>query len=113
VDPLTWFSQLDPNQIALGALVTLMIASIITGRMIPKSVHDDRIADKDKIISGVEGEREDWKTAFFKKSDETTELVKQNGELIASAETANRLMESLRAQADRNYNYSNPRQNES
>lgn len=103
---MDWLSQLlstiDPTQVGLGALVTVMIISILRGWVVPKSVHTDRIKDKDTQILALSGERDDWKFAAEKSAEARAELMKQNSDLIDGADTTNRLLESLRNQIERN-----------
>ncbi len=101
MDILAWFATLQPDQIGLAALVTLTIVSILRGWIIPRSVLTDRMADKDAQIALLVTERDDWKSAFQKKAEEAAELLRQNSNLIAGADTTNRLIESLRETIER------------
>jgi protein gp37 len=98
---LTFFTSLPTDQIALGALVTVMVISILRGWVVPRSVLVDRMADKDARIAALEKERDAWHTAHDTSEAGRQELKKQNGELIRSAEIANRFMETARAWFDR------------
>lgn len=98
----SWLDNVDPNQIGLGGLVTVMIVSILRGWVVPRSVHMDRMSDKDGQITALSKERDDWKEAFQKSEETKTELTHQNSDLISGADTTTRLMDSLRAQIDRN-----------
>ncbi len=102
MDPiLAFFQSLPADQIALGALVTLMVISILRGWVVPRSVLTDRMSDKDARISALEKERDAWHKAHDLSEISRQELKIQNGELIKSAEISNRFMESARAWFDR------------
>lgn len=102
MDPVVAFFQTLPtDQIALGALVTIMVISILRGWVVPRSVLIDRMADKDARIAALEKERDDWHTAHDVSEAGRAELKSQNGDLIRSAEIPNRFMESAREWFDR------------
>lgn len=96
-----FFTSLPTDQIALGALVTFMVVSLLRGWVVPRSVLVDRIADKDKQIAELVKERDDWKDAFHTSEVARGELISQNDALISGAETTNRLMESMRNYLER------------
>lgn len=103
MDPVVAFFQTLPtDQIALGALVTIMVLSILRGWVVPRSVLTDRMADKDARIAALEKERDAWHTAHDISETGRHELKTQNGELVKSAEISNRFMESARAWFDQN-----------
>lgn len=101
MDIIAWTAGLPGDQIALGALVTAMVLSVLLGRVVPKSVMDARMADKDREIANLAKERDDWKTAHDKSEAGRAELKDQNSALIRGAETTNRLMESMRNYMER------------
>ena len=102
MDPIVAFFQALPgDQIALGALVTFMVFSLLRGWVVPRSVLVDRMADKDAQIAALVKERDDWHTAHDVSEAGRAELKTQNGELIRSAEISNRFMESARAWFER------------
>jgi hypothetical protein len=96
-----FFSSLEPTLIPLGAIVTLVVISLIRGWLVPRSVLQERIADKDRQIEALAKERDDWKAAYHVSVESRLEVVRQNGELIDGAETTNRLIESLRNYIER------------
>ena len=96
-----FFASLPTDQIALGALVTFMVFSLLRGWVVPRSVLVDRIADKDKQIAELVKERDDWKKAHDVSEEGRALLKEQNGALISGAETTNRLMESMRNYLER------------
>jgi hypothetical protein len=96
VDVLTLFTQLRPDQVALGAIVTFMVLSLIRGWVVPRSVLVDRISDKDGQILALKEERETWRRAYHQAEASRLELTHQNGELIESASATNKLIEALR-----------------
>lgn len=83
---------LPVGDIAWGTIVSFGILSIIRGWLVPRRVHEDRIADKDDQIQHL-------RTALGKSEEANAMLLKQNGELIDSGETTDRLIEALRARA--------------
>lgn len=102
MDPiLAFFQSLPTDQIALGALVTFMVISLLRGWVVPRSVLVDRMADKDAQITALAKERDDWHTAHDVSEAGRAELKSQNGELIKSAEISNRFMETMRNRFDR------------
>lgn len=102
MDPiLAFFQSLPTDQIALGALVTFMVLSLLRGWVVPRSVLVDRMADKDSRIAALEKERDAWHTAHDVSEAGRAELKAQNGELIRSAEISNRFMETARAWFER------------
>lgn len=102
MDPiLAFFQSLPTDQIALGALVTFMVISLLRGWIVPRSVLTDRMADKDARIAALEKERDAWHNAHDISEAGRQELKTQNGELIKSAEISNQFMESARAWFDR------------
>lgn len=101
--------SLPTNQIALGAIVTFMVVSVLRGWVVPRSVLSDRIADKDRQIADLAKERDDWKHAHAISEQGRAKLKEQNGELISGAQTTNQLMESMRNYLERsNPQRSNP-----
>lgn len=97
MDPLVFFSNLRFDQVALGALVTFSVFSLLRGWVVPRSVLEDRVGDKQSQIDALVSERDDWKQAYNQAEQSRLELVRQNSELIEAGQTTNRLMESLRA----------------
>ena len=95
-----WFGTLDPSRVSLAALVTFAVFALFKGLIIPRSVHVDRIADKDAVIAGLVVEKDDWKAAYNAKDSEAAELLRQNSDLLNAAETTNRLLEALRQRLD-------------
>lgn len=98
---MAFFQGLPTDQIALGALVTFMVLSLLRGWVVPRSVLVDRMADKDKQIAALEKERDSWHTAHDVSEAGRAELKRQNGELLTSAQISNRFMESARAWFER------------
>lgn len=102
MDPISaFFVSLNPTLVPLGAIVTLVVVSLIRGWLVPRAIVQERIKDKDAQIEALAKERDDWKTAYMKSEEARGVLSGQNGDLISGAETTNRLMESLRNQIER------------
>lgn len=99
---LNFIDNADPSSIGLGTLVTMMIISILRGWVVPRSVHIDRIADKDTQLASLLKEKDSWRDSSLKKDEVIVELTSQVHDLIDGADTTNRLMESLRNQIERN-----------
>ena len=89
-------SAIRVDQMALAGLVTLGVLSIIRGWLVPISVHESRIADKDAQIERLTSERDEWRAAFHASEEARAVIKEQNGALIRSAETTTHLLESLR-----------------
>lgn len=96
-----WFTSLDPTIIPLGALVTLMVISLIRGWVIPRQVHLDRMSDMARQIEMLVIERDKWQAAYEEMQKSNTKLLGQNSDLIDATETTNRLIESLRNHIER------------
>ena len=84
--------SLPVGELAPSTLVALFVVAILTGRLVPRKVHEDRIADKD-------GQIEHLREVLDKSEEANAMLLKQNGELIDSGETTDRLIEALRVRA--------------
>ncbi len=97
----TFFLQLQPDQVALGAIVTFMVLSLLRGWVVPRSVLVDRMADMKEQNAALAVERDDWKAAYSKGETARQELVRQNTELIEAGQTTNRLMDSLRSHLEK------------
>jgi len=100
VDVLAFLAQPGTNQVALGALVTLMVVSLLRGWVVPRAVLIDRIADKDAQIANLVKEKDEWKAAYTKSEEGRAELTKQNSTLVEGGETAAKLMETLRTKLE-------------
>ncbi len=100
MDVLSFFTKLPLDQVALGALVTFMVISLLRGWVVPRSVLVDRMQDKDAQYAAVAKERDDWKTAYNQSELSRQELQRQNSDLIEAGQTTNRLMESLRSNVE-------------
>lgn len=97
MDPIaTFFLSLQPDDVALGALVTLMVISILRGWVVPRSVLRDRMADKETQITSLSEERTTWREAFQTADASRNELETQNAKLIDAGEANLRLIETLR-----------------
>lgn len=101
MDVLAFFNTLPVNQVALGAIVTFMVVSLLRGWVVPRSVLLDRMTDKDAQIAVLAKERDDWKSAYNQGELSRQELVRQNSDLIEAGQTTNRLMESLRTNLEK------------
>lgn len=104
MDPvLAFLNNPATNQVALGAVVTLVIYWVLTGFLVPRRVMEDRIKDKDARIAALEkdvGARQTERDAWHKAHDVSEQgravLKEQNGDLIRGQEIANRFMDSAR-----------------
>lgn len=101
MDAFAFFSTLRVDQVALGALVTFGLLSILRGWVVPRQVLLDRMKDKDAQISQIIKERDDWHAAYDVGETARQELVRQNSDLIEAGQTTNRLMESLRTNVEK------------
>jgi hypothetical protein len=95
----TFTASILADQISFGALIGFVVLSIFRGWLVPGNLAKDRIRDKDTQIELTAQERDDWKAAYYSKSEECTELSRQNGELIDGGRTTKSVLEALRAQA--------------
>lgn len=101
MDALTLFTSLAPDQVALGAIVTFCVLSLIMGWIIPRKIHRERMDDKDKQINNLVTERDSWRSAY--QTAESARLVAsdQASDLLDGAKTTNHLIESLRNNLER------------
>ena len=100
MDVLAFLAQPGTNQVALGALVTLMVVSLLRGWVVPRAVMVDRIADKDAQILLLTSERDTLREAYAKSEEGRAELTRQNSALVEGGETTNRLIETLRSRLE-------------
>jgi hypothetical protein len=73
----------DPGGAGLGALLSLVVLLILTGRLIPRRTHEDAIADRDN-----------WRSAFLESEaarkveheqvEELLELAKLGGHILTA-----------------------------
>lgn len=99
---ISWIVQSDPSVVPLGAIVTLMVLSLLRGWVIPRQTHLDRMSDLNRQLDKLSEERNDWKTAYTVEQTTNGEVLRQNSELIESAETSDKMLRELRDAANRN-----------
>lgn len=93
-------TALPTGQVALGTIVTIVILMVLTGKLVPRAVHEDRIADKNNEINNLVVERDAWREAHRLEADGSEELRVQNGKLVDGAETTKALLEALRSKVE-------------
>lgn len=84
------------NTVALGALVTIMVYGLFKGWVVPRSVMEARMADKDAQIAALAKERDDWRDAHTLSEEGKMKAISQVGELIPAIQTSTRLLDSMR-----------------
>lgn len=75
---------LTANSVGLGALLTLVVLLILTGRLVPRRTHEDALADRDR-----------WREAFLNSEAAREEEHKQTGELLEMARINGPLLAAL------------------
>jgi len=90
------WGTLQPNQVALGAIVTFSVLSILRGWIVPRKVLEERMADKQRMVDQAIMERDTWRAAHNERGAEVAELTRQNGRLIDGMETTEALIDALR-----------------
>ena len=78
-----------------GGVVLIVVLLVLRGRLITRTSHLDRIADKDRQLSDVQRERDDWKAASTAKDTTIAELTNQLGEALEAGRVATAVMAAL------------------
>lgn len=81
--PLSLVASLTP-----GGILSIVIICIVFGKLVPKSVMEGRLADRDEII-------DELKARDVNKDETIKELLKQNRLLTEGARTTVHVVESL------------------
>lgn len=124
VDLATFFSNLNPSQVSLGALVTFVIVAYWRGWIVPRKSLDDVRADRDARIAefkqayqdatalvrdterarvedmrdqrdAARAEAQQWQNAYLSSDKSVAELIEQTSELREVARTAEHVLVSL------------------
>jgi hypothetical protein len=77
------------------------VLGLLLGWVVPRSVMNARMADKDAQIKLIAEDRDKWKDAYTKSEEGKTELIRQNSDLIESGKTADRLLDTLRDRVEK------------
>ncbi len=84
---MEWMDSLPPSIGATG-LLAVVVLMILRGALVPRKVHEDRIADKDAQIQA-------WKDAY-NKSEETNEIQQGHIDVLLQAgQTTRHVLEAL------------------
>jgi hypothetical protein len=75
---------INPSDAGLGALLTLVILLILTGRLIPRRTHEDVLADRDN-----------WRQAYLESEKARTVEHQQTGELLEMARLGGHILTAL------------------
>ncbi|QTD96955.1 hypothetical protein [Streptomyces cyanogenus] len=75
---------INPGGVGLGALLTLVILFILTGRLVPRKTHEDALADRDR-----------WREAFLQSEAARQLEHEQTGELLEMARLGGRILTAL------------------
>jgi hypothetical protein len=75
---------INPSDVGLGALLTLVILLILTGRLIPRRTHEDVLADRDN-----------WRQAYLESEKARTAEHQQTGELLEMARLGGHILTAL------------------
>jgi len=107
LDALAFFATLKVDQVALGAIVTFGVVSILRGWIVPKQVVTDLIARFNAQIASLIEERNNLREANAALTEANRILLDNQTKLVNSGDTTNRLIDTLRENSDRlaNRNY--------
>jgi len=75
---------INPGGAGLGALLTLVILLILTGKLIPRRTHEDVIADRDN-----------WRQAYLESEKARKVEHEQTGELLEMARLGGHILTAL------------------
>jgi hypothetical protein len=75
---------INPGDAGLGALLTLVILLILTGRLVPRRTHEDALADRDN-----------WRQAFLESEAARKVEHEQTGELLEMAKLGEHILTAL------------------
>lgn len=84
---ITTLADLLPwGGVGLSGIVTIVIVLILTGRLVPRRVHDDRVAD--------------WKAAYEAAEKRAETRDAQHTELMEMSRTTVQILQALRDRAE-------------
>lgn len=75
---------INPSDVGLGALLTLTILLILTGKLVPRRTHEDVIADRDN-----------WRQAYLESERARKAEHEQTGELMEMARLGGHILTAL------------------
>lgn len=75
---------INASDAGLGALLTLVVLLILTGRLIPRRTHDDVITDRDN-----------WRSAYLESEKARQAEHDQTGELLEMARLGGHILTAL------------------
>jgi hypothetical protein len=90
--------QWGPDALSVG-LLGAFIWAILTGRLIPRRQHDDRINDHKERTLQLAEERDSWKQAHETSEGTRRIMSEQVEKLLAQATVTNQLLSSLKFEA--------------
>ncbi|WP_405747875.1 hypothetical protein [Streptomyces canus] len=76
--------SINPSDAGLGALLTLVILLILTGRLVPRRTHEDALTDRDN-----------WRTAYLESEKARKVEHEQTGELLEMAKLGGHILTAL------------------
>lgn len=91
---MDWTTIITPSLGATGLLAVVVIM-ILTGRLLPRTPVDERLADKDRQI-------ETWKAAYDRALEVQDVQREHISELLEATRTTTRVVQALPAAASRN-----------
>lgn len=74
---------INPNGIGLGALLTLVVLLILTGRLVPRRTHEDALSDRDNWRSAFM-ESEAARKVEHEQVEELLEMAKLGGHILTA-----------------------------
>ncbi|MEV5347214.1 hypothetical protein [Streptomyces achromogenes] len=75
---------INPGDAGLGAILTLVILFILTGRLVPRKTHEDALADRDR-----------WREAFLQSEAARQLEHEQTEELLEMARLGGHILTAL------------------
>ena len=88
-------ANVNLGDVGFAALLSLAIWSIITGRLVPRSVVDDLREDNAERLASAREQTEEWKQAYHLSTSATAELVRQSAKMLDSLEVHEHLLRSI------------------
>lgn len=84
---MDWTAYFTPSMGATGLLAAVVLM-VLTGRLLPKTSVDERLADKDRQI-------ETWRTAYERQLEIQDEQRTQLTAMVTANETATKVLQAI------------------
>jgi len=98
----SWASLLTPEFLGAGALLSLCIAAIMKGWLVPittvkreRENHDKQIALMERLLERSDGEREQWRQAYVKSEEARDVQQAQTGAVVETLKTTEAVLRAI------------------